>query len=206
VCDTGKGIPANEVEHVFEEFYQLSNPHRDRREGFGLGLSIVKRTLGLLQLEWKIESEVGVGTTFTIALPRSAEGVMQGDVMNNDVSLAGLQILAVDDEVDVAMGTKTLLEELGCQVTIVSGTDEAVQSAAQQKPDLLIVDFRLRDGDNGLATVRAIRERYPALPAIMISGDTAPDRIREAKDAGLELLHKPVVVDDLKRAIADACS
>ena len=205
VCDTGKGIPANEMEHIFEEFYQLSNPHRDRREGFGLGLSIVKRTLGLLQLEWKIESEVDVGTTFTIALPRSAEGVIQGDAMNNDVSLAGLQILAVDDEVDVAMGTKTLLEELGCEVTIVSGTDEAVQSAARQKPDVLIVDFRLRDGDTGLATVRAIRERYPALPAIMISGDTAPDRIREANDAGLELLHKPVVVDDLKRAIADAC-
>jgi len=206
VRDTGKGIPANEMEHIFEEFYQLSNPHRDRKEGFGLGLSIVKRTLGLLQLDWKIESEIGNGTTFFITLPRSVESIEQDRTASNDISLAGLQILAVDDEDDVALGTKTLLEEMGCQVTIASGTEEAIQAAREQKPDILLVDFRLRDGDTGLATVRAVRERYAGLPAIMISGDTAPDRIREANDAGLELLHKPVVVDDLKRAIANACA
>lgn len=206
IRDTGKGIPANELEHIFEEFYQLSNPHRDRKEGFGLGLSIVKRTLGLLQLDWRIESEVGSGTAFFITLPRSVESVMQDKAAGDDISLAGLRILAVDDEADVALGTKTLLEEMGCQVAIVSGTEEAVHAAREQKPDILLVDFRLRDGDTGLATVRAVRERYPGLPAIMISGDTAPDRIREANDAGLELLHKPVVVDDLKRSIADACS
>ena len=88
----------------------------------------------------------------------------------------------------------------------MSSTDEAVQAARGRKPDILLVDFRLRDDDTGLATVRAVRERYPGMPAIMISGDTAPDRIREANDAGLELLHKPVVVEDLKRAIAGACS
>jgi CheY-like chemotaxis protein len=88
---------------------------------------------------------------------------------------------------------------------IASGTDEAVEAARTQKPDVLLVDFRLRDDDTGLATVKTVREIYPGLPAIMISGDTAPDRIREANDAGLELLHKPVVVDILKRAIAGAC-
>lgn len=206
IRDTGKGIPADELEHIFEEFYQLSNPHRDRKEGFGLGLSIVKRTLGLLKLDWKIESEVGSGTAFFIALPNSVESIKQDSSVGDDISLAGLQVLAVDDEADVALGTKTLLEEMGCQVTIVSGTEEAVQAARGQKPDILLVDFRLRDDDTGLKTVRAVRERYPGLPAIMISGDTAPDRIREANDAGLELLHKPVVVDDLKRAIAAACA
>lgn len=206
IRDTGKGIPANELEHIFEEFYQLSNPHRDRREGFGLGLSIVKRTLGLLKLDWRIESEVGRGTVFFITLPSSVESMKQDISISDDISLAGLQVLAVDDEADVALGTKTLLEEMGCQVTTVSSTDEAVQAARGHKPDILLVDFRLRDEDTGLETVRAVRERYPGMPAIMISGDTAPDRIREANDAGLELLHKPVVVDDLKRAIAGACS
>ncbi len=206
IRDTGKGIPANELEHIFEEFYQLSNPHRDRREGFGLGLSIVKRTLGLLKLDWRIESEVGRGTVFFITLPSSVESMKQDISISDDISLAGLQVLAVDDEADVALGTKTLLEEMGCQVTTVSSTDEAVQAARGHKPDILLVDFRLRDEDTGLATIRAVRERYPGMPAIMISGDTAPDRIREANDAGLELLHKPVVVEDLKRAIAGACS
>lgn len=205
VHDTGKGIPPDELEHIFEEFYQLTNPHRDRKEGFGLGLSIVKRTLGLLNLDWKIESEVGSGTTFTLTLPSSVESIKQDSLVDDDISLAGLKILAVDDEVEVAFGTKTLLEEMGCDVMIASGTDEAVEAARTQKPDVLLVDFRLRDDDTGLATVKTVREIYPGLPAIMISGDTAPDRIREANDAGLELLHKPVVVDILKRAIAGAC-
>ena len=205
IRDTGRGIPADELDHVFEEFYQLSNPHRDRREGFGLGLSIVKRTLGLLQLSWRIESEVGSGTCFFITLPGSPDAVSTQETAGSDISLAGLKILAVDDEPDVALGTKTLLEELGCHVIIVQSTSQATEAVALEKPDLVLVDFRLRNNDTGLATVRAIRERYPDTPAIMISGDTAPDRIREASEAGLELLHKPVVVDDLKRAIANAC-
>ena len=206
IRDSGRGIPADEVEHVFEEFYQVSNPHRDRKEGFGLGLSIVKRTLGLLQLDWSMESEVGKGTAFFVSLPRSVDRIKQEKVVGDEISLAGLQILAVDDEPDVALGTKTLLEELGCQVTIAEGTMQAIEAVEKWKPDIVLVDFRLRDGDNGLATVQAVRERYPGLPAIMISGDTAPDRIREANEAGLELLHKPVVVGELKRAIAEACS
>lgn len=206
VRDTGKGIPAGEIDQVFEEFYQLGNPHRDRKEGFGLGLSIVKRTLELLGVDWRIESEEGKGTAFFVTLPRASASAPRDDPATPDISLDGLDVLAVDDEADVALGTKTLLEELGCRVTLVEGTKQAIAATEGKKPDIMLVDFRLRDGDNGLATVRAVRERYPGLPAIIISGDTAPDRIREAKAAGLELLHKPVMVDDLKRAIAAACA
>lgn len=206
VRDTGKGIPADEMDHVFEEFYQLANPHRDRKEGFGLGLSIVKRTLALLRLDWHIESVEGEGTAFFVTLPSATARSRLDKAVADDVSLAGLDVLAVDDEPDVAMGTKTLLEELGCRVTIVEGTTEAIAALDEHRPDIILVDFRLRNGDNGLDTVTAVRERLPGLPAIMISGDTAPSRIREANEAGLELLHKPVMVDELKRAISDACA
>lgn len=205
VCDTGRGIPETELEHVFEEFYQLSNPHRDRKEGFGLGLSIVKRLADLLKLDVKIESEVGVGTKFYVRLPSSQDVAVESAVVGDDVSLTGLHVLAVDDEADVALATKILLEELGCVVTVVDSTVHAVEATKTMRPDIMLVDFRLRDGDDGLTTVRAIREQYPSLPAIMISGDTAPDRLREANEAGLELLHKPIVVGDLKQAIAKAC-
>ena len=104
------------------------------------------------------------------------------------------------------MGTKALLEELGCDVSIADGTPQAAEVAKGSKPDILLVDFRLRDGDSGLDTVRVVREIYPGMPAIMISGDTAPERIREANDAGMKLLHKPPKVQELKRAIATACS
>ncbi len=141
-----------------------------------------------------------------MSLPRSVDRIKQEKTVGDEISLTGMQILAVDDHPNVALGTKTLLEELGCKVTIVEGTLQAIEAVEDRKPDIVLVDFRLRDGDTGLATVRALRERYPGLPAIMISGDTAPDRIREANEAGLELLHKPVLVGELKRAIADACS
>ena len=62
------------------------------------------------------------------------------------------------------------------------------------RPDVVVADFRLRGDDNGIATVRSVRALYPELPAILLSGDTAPDRLREAEDAGIALLHKPVAV------------
>lgn len=206
ISDTGPGIPAEEMDSIFEPFHQVSNPHRDRKEGYGLGLAIVERTLNLLGHQWQMESEEGHGTLFLVSLPGGPGEIRQTEPEDDNVSLAGLKVLAVDDDPDVALGTKTLLEEMGCDVSIAAGTSQAAAAVKDSKPDILLVDFRLRDGDTGLETVRAAREIHPGLPAIMISGDTAPDRIREANDAGLKLLHKPPDVNELKRAIAAACS
>ena len=84
------------------------------------------------------------------------------------------------------------------------GTDEAVEVAARDAPDIVLADLRLRGDDTGVRAVAALRRVRPGLPALLISGDTAPDRLREAERAGLALLHKPVPADALAQGISDA--
>ncbi len=203
VADSGRGIPESEHARVFEEFYQLDNPERDRTRGLGLGLAIVKRLADLLQLRMQMTSSPGRGTEFRLVLPRTAVPAAVAPARDdNPLHLQGMHILVVDDEDQVRLGMKTLLEGLGCRATLVDGTTPAVAAARAEKPDVVLADFRLRGNDNGIATVQSIRELFPAMPAILLSGDTAPDRLREAEEAGIPLLHKPVAVEVLAEAIS----
>ena len=114
-------------------------------------------------------------------------------------------MLVVDDEAKVRLGMKELLEGLGCRVSDVDSTAQAVKCAQMNPPvTFVLADFRLRGADHGIATVHAIREIYPLMPALLINGDTAPERLREANAAGITLLHKPISVKVLMRAIAVA--
>ncbi len=205
VADTGKGIPEEEQGKVFEEFYQVSNPERDRSRGLGLGLAIVQRLSKLLELNLEFESRVAWGTRFSLTLP--AEAVEQEPVVCEQAAncLEALKVLVVDDETQVRDGMKILLEILGCDVQTAGCTTDALSMATSDKPDLALVDFRLRDHDSGLNTIDRLRHLYPGLPAIIISGDTAPDRLQQAKAAGVPILSKPVLVDPLKKAITQAC-
>lgn len=206
IADTGPGIPEREHAHVFEEFYQLDNPERDRTKGLGLGLSIVKRHLELLEIRLDLISSPGSGTKFVLTLDRvyPSESGAATRAAPAGFSLNGLHVLVVDDEAKVRLSTKEWLENLGCRVSDVDGTAQAALSARANRPDIVLVDLRLRGDDHGIAAVRAIREIYPQMPALIISGDTAPERLREADAAGMTLLHKPVAVDALKKAIATA--
>jgi len=205
VSDTGRGIPREEQGRIFEEFYQLENPSRDRSKGLGLGLSIAKRLSNLLQLNLSLNSKVGRGTVFSIAVPCSAAPPKTQYEEQPVLSIRGLSILAVDDEVEVITSLKYSLESQGCVVHTAQDTATALDIAKVAQPDLLICDFRLSGNDNGICTVNAIRKLYPDLPAIMITGDTAPDRLREATAADLELMHKPVSDDELTKAIFRNC-
>lgn len=205
VGDTGRGIPAAEHARVFEEFYQLDNPERDRTRGFGLGLSIVKRLADLLGIRLDMESAPGEGTTFRLHFAAASESEVRAPEASAAASgLAGLHVLVVDDEMQVRSGMKALLEGMGCRVTLADGTPRAVAAAQADRPDIVVVDFRLRGEDNGIAAARALHAFLPDLPAILLSGDTAPDRLQEAEAAGIALLHKPVAAPDLARAIARA--
>lgn len=206
VADTGHGIAAEEQARIFEEFYQVDNPQRDRTQGLGLGLAIVKRLTALLELDLQMQSSVGEGTTFSLTLASvQPVGRKANKAAPAPASFEDLHVLVVDDEAEVAIGMQTLLNSMGCTVATADCTRRAVAAAKAQKPDIILVDFRLRGKDNGIATVRTIRFLYPDMPAILISGDTAPDRLREAEEARIELLHKPVAVDVLKQAITKAC-
>lgn len=204
IADTGSGIPESEHGRVFEEFYQLANPERDHTKGLGLGLAIVKRLADLLDIHIELISAPGAGTTFVLTLERvdvPGEAAPQ-QTPQPAVSLEGLRVLVVDDEAPVRAATQELLEALGCRVSAATGTEQAVTAARTDRPDIVLADFRLRGGDNGIGVVIAIRALYPGLPALIVSGDTAPERLREADAAQLTLLHKPLSGEALKTAIA----
>ena len=205
VADSGRGIREADQARVFEEFYQVDNPERDRTKGLGLGLAIVKRLAELLGIGIELDSAPGHGTTFRLSVPASAveQARTQEARAAREPRLAA-HVLVVDDEAAIRRGMQTLLEAMGCRAMLADGTEHAVAAARAVRPDLVLADFRLRGSDNGIAAVRAIRELYPDVPAILVSGDIAADRLREAEQAGIALLHKPVPVETLKRVIAEA--
>jgi len=204
VKDTGRGIAEKDLGKVFEEFYQVDNPERDRTRGLGLGLSIVQRLGRLLSMPVTLESEFGVGTTVSLAL--SLAQVSEAEPIEEPVESAAIPLchmLVLDDEAGVRVAMKTLLESLGCRVTLAACTDEAMRLASLDPPDVVLADFRLRGEESGIKAIRKLRQQQPDLPAMLISGDTAQDRLLEARQAGLRMLHKPVSVDVLLKAVMD---
>ncbi|HZP13680.1 MAG TPA: ATP-binding protein [Nevskiaceae bacterium] len=194
VTDTGPGIPEAERERVFEEFYQLGNPERDRSKGLGLGLAIVRRLTELLEVELRLQSSIGEGSRFSVLLPLAADLAHSPPRETEEPAAVqqDIDVLVIDDEETIRLGMKSVLEGFGFGVCLASSTDEALLAAASKKPSIVLADFRLRRGDGGVRAIRALRDLCPGLPALLISGDTAPDRLREAHEAGVELLHKPV--------------
>jgi signal transduction histidine kinase len=203
VTDTGRGIPEAEQSLVFEEFYQAGNPHRDRGQGLGLGLAIVKRLTSMLGITVDMHSTVGQGTTFRLTLPRHQGEVENDRGLLDDTPIAGAKILCVDDEAAVRTALETILGHMGCRVRAVAGTKEAVAAARSEQPDMIIADFRLAEHDDGLSTIGAIREFIPGVPALLITGDTAPDRLNIAAESGIPVLHKPITGDALVQCIHD---
>ena len=204
VKDTGRGIAEKDLGKVFEEFYQVDNPERDRTRGLGLGLSIVQRLARLLALPVKLESDLGVGTTVSLTLPLAeASQALPTEEPAESAAIPLCHMLVLDDEAGVRVAMKTLLESLGCRVTLAACTDEAMRLASSDPPDVVLADFRLRGEESGIKAIRKLRQQQPELPALLISGDTAQDRLLEARQAGLRMLHKPVSVDVLLKAVMD---
>lgn len=197
VWDSGIGIQAEQHERVFEEFYQLNNPERDRTRGLGLGLATVKRIANLLDHALRLRSVPGKGSRFTIEVPmadptrvQSISATIEQKVPN---LLGGKLILVIDDEASVRLGMQSLLESWGCKCITAMDADEALAGLATRAPDFIIADLRLRGERNGIDEIRMLRERLGAgIPAVLISGDTATDQLRKVSAAGLTMMHKPL--------------
>ncbi|OWQ83146.1 hypothetical protein CDN99_27030 [Roseateles aquatilis] len=205
VRDTGMGIPEHEQARIFEEFYQVGNAERDRTKGLGLGLSIVTRLVDLLDLHLALRSAPGHGSSFMLNVTAADLSLVRPDVpQRHGPSLPPMRVLVIDDEEPVRVAMHALLSAHGCQVLLAGSTREGLLKSLGQQPDLLLTDFRLRGGEDGISAVRSIRSAFPGLPALLVSGDTAPERLREAHEAGLTLLHKPVSEEQLINAMQAA--
>ena len=201
VHDTGRGIPREDQERVFEEFFQLGNAERDRTRGLGLGLAIVRRMVQLLGARINVRSELGKGSTFEVSVPVPvAKSLHQPlDSAANSSSRMALntqcryRALCLDDEPEVRASLGLLLATLNWEVRTAGDADEALRALADGfQPDVLLVDFRLRGGASGVDAIDALRAVRCTAPALLITGDTEPGRIAEARAAGIGVLYKPV--------------
>lgn len=205
VNDTGIGIPNSHLEEVSQEFFQVENPERDRGKGLGLGLAIVKRLCQLLNLPLLVESTVGSGSTFAVEVPLVEIKVGSSTSLAQETDLKGAFVLVIDDEATILEATRALLTANGCHVLAAASGTEAIRAIAlhERPPDAIISDYRLRAGETGLDVIAAIHNALgERIPALLITGDTSPKRLREAASSGYPILHKPVDPTELRRALA----
>ncbi len=195
VWDTGIGIEPDQLKAVFREFHQLGNPERDREKGLGLGLAIVDGLARALGHELSVRSIPGRGSVFRLRLPNAHATVVSDppQAVVRAVRRLDVHVLVIDDDAAVRHGMQHLLQSWGCDCTAVESVDQALAATAQRCPDLIISDYRLRDPDTGAQAIATVRAHCcQQLPALLITGDTAPERLREALASNIPLLHKPV--------------
>lgn len=210
VWDTGRGIPGDRIERVFQEFVQLDNPSRDRRRGLGLGLSIVRRLSAALEHPVQVRSVPGRGSVFTISVPRAlAPAPQHTDEASPEADLRGLLVLVIDDELDVLLATEALLSAWGCFALLARDVPEAIRriDASERYPDLLVTDHSVGAGTSGFDAVAAVERTLPApVPVVMVSGDADPAIERRAREAGISWLTKPVDPQRLRAALHAAAA
>lgn len=198
VIDTGIGIAPAHQREIFDEFYQLGNPERDRNKGLGLGLAIVDRVARLLGHPIGVESAPGKGSCFSITVALGDDARVAPDVPDEEFPvehLAGLLTVVVDDEASVREGMGTLLEQWGCRAVLAGSEDEAVEllRGLGLVPGAIVVDFRLRDDRTGIEAIERLRREFGTdLPALIVTGDTAAERLQQARAGNYQLIHKPL--------------
>lgn len=206
IWDTGIGIDPIHHDNIFNEFYQLGNTERDRRKGLGLGLAIVRGYANRLKHALTFASTPGRGSVFKIELLNASAAPLSDNTSIKPMEFALLHahILIIDDDETVRQGMVDLLQAWGCQCAAADSIAEALTLARLQKPDLIISDFRLRDLQTGAQAIEQLRHICGSdLPALLITGDTAKDRLIDATQSGVPLLSKPVSPSVLYRKVVE---
>jgi signal transduction histidine kinase len=199
VWDTGAGVPESQRRNIFHEFYQVASPGSDHRAGLGLGLAIVERLGRLLDHPVDLASSLGRGSRFSVSVPRVAERRVPIDAAAPPAESVdpaiGKLIVVIDDDALVLDSVCGILRSWGCRAVPAASDTAAARRLRElgEQPDVIICDFRLADGKTGIEAIESLCAGLGvAVPAFLVSGDTAPERLREASASGYRLLHKPV--------------
>jgi CheY-like chemotaxis protein len=215
VSDTGVGIPPQYLSRIFDEFFQIKNPARDRNKGAGLGLAICKRLVDAMGGRLSAQSEAGIGTTLTVSLPdsmiltHSSDPAAEGDFANQSVTfqrLKGMEILLVEDHHATRSATSALLAGEGAVVTeAADGTtalkllSQAAAKDGQTSFDALLLDLMLPDMD-GEAILQRLQDKRPrSLHTILVlTGNVVTERLPEILRLGIDsVIHKPIEIEAL---------
>jgi len=215
VIDTGIGVPEDHLPNIFDEFFQLRNPERDREKGTGLGLAICRRLLDGLGCGVSVKSLVGIGTTFTVHIPEkliiqrpgfSEPAKTTGKpvaIPQKAAALTGLKILLVEDHHVTRRAMAQLLTAYGAIITEARNGREALHQISHGSHQVLLLDLNLPDID-GSEILKSLQRSKPVeLGCILVvSGDVRPARIEEVKKLGaVDLIPKPLSIDRILEAI-----
>jgi len=201
VSDTGSGISVNDIDKIFEPFYTKKVMGRS---GTGLGLAVVWGTVKDHNGYIDVQSRENEGSTFTLYFPVTREEPAQAE---KSVSLLayrgkGESILVVDDVKEQRQLAMSMLKRLGYQVRAVAGGEAAIEYLKTEKADLVVLDMIMYPGIDGFETYRRIRKINPRQKAIIVSGFSETDRVREMQEMGAgEFVRKPYTMEKIGRAI-----
>jgi CheY-like chemotaxis protein len=202
VWDTGMGIPQENFAHIFDEFYQINNPQRDRNHGLGLGLSIVKRALTLLDSEIVCRTVLDKGSVFSFSLsldntahhvPHPAANELVLEDMLDDSFTRGKKIVVVEDDALVAQGMISWLEAMGANVRFFLKAEDALAYEGIGNADCYVADYMLGGKYNGIEFLNRLREKLGRpVNAVLVTGDTSPAFVQAVAKCDWQVLYKPV--------------
>lgn len=206
VWDTGPGIAENEQRRIFDEFQRGSASERSSGGGFGLGLAIVKRTAETLGHRVGVASRIGRGTVFWVCAPYAGERAAPAarapePAAAEAYGFAGADVLVVENDDNVREAMRGILERWSCRPRLIGGSAELTQAVdgIGRRPDIVLADYHLDNGELGLHVVRQLREAHGAdLPAVVITADHSEAITEQAREAGCEILRKPVRPAELR--------
>lgn len=205
VHDTGIGIAQADLGRVFDPYFQVANPQRDRARGLGLGLAIVQRIVNLLHIELSLHSRLGVGTRVDLHMDAVPALPAPGERPAAHGDLRGLRVLMLDDDAMVLHASEMLLRSWGMDLRCALDLDAArahLRGESGWQPDFAICDYRLGAGVNGIAALDELTRRCPRAVGVLQTGELAPAVHAEAEEAGYLVLTKPVSAELLRRTLA----
>jgi CheY-like chemotaxis protein len=210
VWDTGIGISDENIHFIFDEFFQINNPQRDRTRGLGLGLSIAKRALALFDGKITCRSQVGKGSVFEFRLPLADTSDEEPHSANTTIpqvfdqisSIQGKRFVVVEDDALVAEALSNALVGIGANVDIYHRAEVALNLPSIGDADYFIVDYMIGGALNGIQFLEQLRQRLDKpVKAVIMTGETSSAFVREAANCEWPVVHKPVNISKLIEAL-----
>jgi len=200
VRDSGPGIAAAEQARIYDEFYQVGNPHRDRSSGLGLGLATVRRLAALMDARLSLRSAPGQGSVFGVVVPAGQPLHIEPAPHAARDLLGDACIAVIDDAAAVRSGMLAILHQWGARAVAGAGPADVLRALDGQAPDLLVCDWML-EGMQGPQAINQVRAAHPGTPALLMTADSSPERLAQARALGLDVVIKPVSAARLRAAL-----
>ena len=208
VWDTGVGIAEDKLEEVFQEFKRGDAVQANQDRGLGLGLAIVEKIARMLGHRIRVRSQPGRGSMFAIEVPLAKRASRaRTEPSSTELVLErlnGARVWVLDNDAAICAGMRTLLEGWGCVVTTALSEEDLARQVDNfhADADLIIADYHLDNGCNGLDVVTTVNERRASsLPVLLITANYSNDLKQQVRELGHMLMHKPIRPMKLKTAM-----